>query len=205
MDEWNEQLQLALLRAEARRKYQVLINYIKHHVEPGYEYANELVRVVLSERGCYYEFVDLPEEFSGALGNGFTHAFVGSADALALADRIHRLSQACTEQNTREFSLLMVYEKQGLFTREGTYIYHYSQRTTDEVGLLTVGAHRAGCLPLFLKLKADCDLVTPLFGASRGVLFLVANLSDQHLLVNIPQAGAAATDLACARASEMVN
>jgi len=205
MDEWNEQLQLALIRAEARRKYQVLINYIKHHVEPGYEYANELVRVVLSERGCYYEFVDMPEEFSGALGNGFTHAFIGSADALALADQIHHLSQTCTEQNTREFSLLMVYEKQGLFSREGTYIYHRCHRSADDVGPLTVGARRAGSLPLFLKLKADCDLVTPLFGVSRGVLFLVANLSDQHLVVNIPQAGASATDLARIPASEMVN
>jgi len=205
MDESNEQFQLALLRAEARRKYQVLINYIKQQVEPGYEYANELVRVVLSERGCYYEFVDLPEEFSGALGSGFTHEFIGSADALALADRIHRMSQACTEQNTREFSLLAVYERQGLFSREGTYIYHRAHRGDEDIGPLTVGCPREQTLPLFLKLKADCDLVAPLFGVPRGVMFLVANLSDQHLLVTIPQAGSGVTDLAQAPSSEMVN
>jgi len=205
MDEWNEQLHLALLRAEARRKYQVLIDYIKQQVEPGYEYANELVRVVLSERGCYYEFVDLPEEFSGALGNGFAHRFVGSAEALALADQIHHLSQACTEHNTREFSLLAVYDRQGLFSREGTYIYHQAHRGDDDIGPLTVGCHRERTLPLFLKLKADCDLVVPIFGMSRGVLFVVANLSDQHLVVNIPQAGSGATDLAQASTSEMVH
>lgn len=205
MDEWNEQLHLALLRAEARRKYQVLIDYIKEQVEPGYEYANELVRVVLSERGCYYEFVDLPEEFSGALGSGFTHQFMGSSDAVALAQDIHRISQACTAENTREFSLLVVYERQGLFRREGTYIYHQAHRGPDDVGPLTVGCHREHALPLFLKLKADCDLVAPIFGATRGVLFVVANLSDQHLVVNIPQAGGPVADLAQAPASEMVN
>jgi hypothetical protein len=205
MDEWNEQLHLALLRAEARRKYQVLINYIKQQVEPGYEYANELVRVVLSERGCYYEFVDLPEEFSGALGSGFTHQFIGSTEALALAERIHCISRACTEHNTREFSLLAVYERQGLFSREGTYIYHQAHRDGDDIGPLTVGCHRERTLPLFFKLKADCDLVVPIFGVTRGVLFIAANLSDQHLVVNIPQAGSGATDLSQAPTSEMVH
>jgi len=205
MDEWNEQSQLALLRAEARRKYQVLIDFIKAQVEPGFEYANELVRVVFSERGCYYEFVELPEEFSGALGDGFSHHFVGSADALALTEEIYHLSQACTAENTREFSLLEVYERQGLFSREGTYIYHLAHRGEDEVGPLTVGFHRPRALPLFLKLKADCDLVTPILGVPRGVLFVAANLSDQHLIVRIPQSGNGVADLANAAASGTIN
>jgi hypothetical protein len=37
------------------------------------------------------------------------------------------------------------------------------------------------------------------------VLFFVANLSDQHLVVNIPQAGVGVTDLAAAPTSEMVH
>ncbi len=205
MDEWNEQLQLALLRAEARRRYQVLIDYIKQQVEPGYEYANELVRVVLSERGCYYEFIDLPEEFSGALGDGFTHRFIGSAEALALADGVYRMSRACTNDNTREFSLLVVYDRHGLFSREGTYIYHLTHREDEDVGPITVGLRREHAVPLFLKLKADSDLVTPIFGVTRGVLFLVANLSDQHLVVHIPQAGVGVTDLAAAPGSERIH
>jgi len=205
MDEWNEQPYLAVLRAEARRKYQVLINYIKEQVEPGYEYANELVRVVLSERGCYYEFVDLPEEFSGALGGGFTHQFVGSAEALALADRIHQISQACSEDDTRELSLLMVYDRQGLFSRDGIYIYHRAHRGDEDIGPISVGLHRDAAVPLFFKVKADSELMTPIFGGPRGVLFFVANLSDQHLLVNIPQAGVGVTDLAHAPATDAIN
>jgi hypothetical protein len=196
MDEWNEQLNLALLRAQARRKYQVLINYIKEQVEPGYEYANELVRVVLSERGCYYEFVDLPEEFSGALGGGFTHEFVGSSEALALTEQIHGLTRSCADSNTREFSVLAVYERQALFTRDGTYIYHESHHE---------GAYRPGTLPLFLKLKADSDLVVPILGAPRGLLFIAANLSDQHLVVHIPQVPGSMADLSRIPASETVN
>ncbi|UCH34662.1 MAG: hypothetical protein JSV65_19440 [Armatimonadota bacterium] len=205
MDEWNEQVQLALLRAEARRRYQVLINFIKEQVEPGFEYANELVRVVLSERGCYYEFVDLPEEFSGALGSGFTHEFVGTADAVALAHQVHDLTRACTEENTREFSMLVVYERQGIFRRDGTYIYHCAHHGEADVGPLTVGYHRENQLPLFLKLRADSDIVTPIFGVPRGVLFVVANLSDQHLVVTIPQVGDGLADLAQAPTSEMIH
>jgi hypothetical protein len=205
MDEWNEQSQLALLRAEARRKYQVLIDFIKDQVEPGFEYANELVRVVFSERGCYYEFVELPEEFSGALGGGFSHNFVGSADALALTEQIYRLSQVCTAANTREFSLLEVYDRHGLFSREGTYIYHRAHHREDEVGPLTVGYHRPRTLPLFLKLKADSDLVIPILGAPRGVLFIAANLSDQHLVVRIPQSAADVADLTRGPAGGTIN
>jgi hypothetical protein len=183
----------------------VLINYIKQQVEPGYEYANELVRVVLSERGCYYEFIELPEEFSGALGDGFTHRFVGSTEALALAERVHGIGEACTEVNTRDFSLLAVYDRRGLFSREGTYIHHRAHHADEDIGPLTIGHYRAGTVPLFLKLKADSELVTPIFGVPRGVLFFVANLSDQHLVVNIPQAGVGVTDLAAAPTSEMVH
>lgn len=205
MDEWNEQLQLALLRAEARRRYQVLINYIKEQVEPGYEYANELVRVVLSERGCYYEFVELPEEFSGALGGGFAHEFVGSSQALALSEEISGLCGLCTDANTREFSLLAVYDRQGLFSGDGTYIYHESHHGGEDVGPLTVGAYRPGKLPLFLKLKADSDLVIPILGVPRGVLFIAANLSDQHLVVTIPQAAGCIADLSHIPQNETVN
>src|SRR4030067_1149874 len=53
---------LTLLRSEARRRFQVMIDYIKEQVGEGYEYANDLVRVVLSDRACYYEICTMPEE-----------------------------------------------------------------------------------------------------------------------------------------------
>lgn len=58
-----------------------------------------------------------------------------------------------------------------------------------------IGIYRPKLLPLFFKLKIDSDLAEPLLGCRRGVLFFVANLSDQHLLVRIPHQGPGVTDL----------
>ena len=57
------------------------------------------------------------------------------------------------------------------------------------------GIYRPDVLPIFFKLKVNSDLAEPLIGTPRGVLFFVANLSDQHLLVRIPHQGAGVTDL----------
>lgn len=198
---------LALLRAEARRKYQVMIDYIKAQVGEGCEYLNDLVRVVLSERGCYYEFRDMPEEFSGAVGSGFRHEFIGSAQATEVLAKIQQMVEMSDESNTREMALLVVYSREGLYNREETYIYHQSaeEESEEAIGPLTSGRFQAGVLPLFFKLKVDSELALPLLGARRGVLFFVANLTDQHLLVRIPHEGVGITDLSQVPASQLVH
>ena len=195
------------LRAEARRKYQVMIDYIKAQVGEGCEYLNDLVRVVLSERGCYYEFRDMPEEFSGAVGSGFQHEFIGSARATELLAKIQQMVEMSDDSNTREMALLVVYSREGLYNREETYIYHDNAEgeTEEDMGPITSGRFRAGVLPLFFKLKVDSELALPLLGARRGVLFFVANLTDQHLLVRIPHEGVGITDLSKVPASQLVH
>ena len=117
---------LAELRAEARRKYQIMIDYIKDQVGEGSEYLNDLVRVVVSERGCYYEFREMPEEFSGAVGSGFTHEFIGSHRAAELLEAIKCMVDESNDSNTRELALLVVYSRDGLYNRDETFIYHKS-------------------------------------------------------------------------------
>lgn len=193
-----------MLRAEARRKYQVMINYIKEQVDPGYEYSNDLVRVVFSERGCYYEFLDMPEEFSGALGNGFQHQFVGSGTGLELTEQIYQASLAADDSNTREFSLMFIYERTGLFDRDGTFIYQRLSKDQDQVVPTSAGHYRPGVLPLFFKVKVDSELAVPFLGTRRGVIFFAANMTDQHLLVRIPQFAGQVTDLNELPASRMI-
>jgi hypothetical protein len=199
--------QLALLRSEARRKYQVMIDYIKDQVGEGSEYLNDLVRVVVSEKGCYYEFREMPEEFSGAVGSGFQHEFIGSSEALDLLAEIQRLVELSDEFNTRELALLVVYSREGLYNRDETYIYHngIDGEPDEYIEPITSGQLRPGVVPLFFKIKVDSDLAVPLLGARRGVLFFVANLTDQHLLVRIPHEGAGVTDLSQVPASELVH
>lgn len=173
----------------------LMIDYIKDQVGPGSEYANNLVKVVLSDHGCYYEFRDLPEEFSGAIGNGFRYEFVSTQAGLDLAHELHRIALGPESAETREISLMAIYTWDGMFRPEDTFAYHWRITGEEEEGPLIMGMHRPGVLPVFMKLKADSDLTEPYLGASRGVLFFVANLTDQHLLVRIPHVGAGLTDL----------
>lgn len=191
--------------SESRHDYQVMIDYIKDQIGEGREYLNSLVRVVLSERGCYYEFRDMPEEFSGALGSGFRHEFVGTRDSLELLRTIHELARQPESPETREISLMVIYGWDGLFRREDAFIYHWSRRNGEEEGPMVVGLYRPEQLPLFFKLKIDSDLAVPLLGARKGVLFFVANLSDQHLLVRIPHQGPGVTDLNEAQGARLIH
>ncbi len=172
-----------------------MIDYIKDQVGEGQEYVNGLVRVVLSDRGCYYEFRDMPEEFSGAVGAGFRYEFVGTRGALELLQRVHELALSPETPDTQEISLMVIYGWDGLFRREDTFIYHWLRNGADEEGPIMVGAFRPTVVPLFFKLKVDSPLAEPLIGARKGVLFFVANLSDQHLVVRIPHQGPGVTDL----------
>jgi len=191
---WRER-ELPQLRENARPEYQVMIDYIKDQVGEGREYSNDLVRVVLSERGCYYEFRDLPEEFSGAVGSGFRHEFVGSTEGLKLLNQVHELALGPESADTHEISLMVIYEWDGLFKPEDTFIYHWRRYECQEEGPMMMGLYRPDVVPLFFKLKVDSDLAEPVLGNPKGVLFFVANLSDQHLLVRIPHQGPGVTDL----------
>lgn len=192
--DWRER-ELPLLGDEARPEYQVMIDYIKDQVGEGREYVNDLVRVVLSERGCYYEFRDLPEEFSGAVGSGFQYEFVGTQKGLDLLEAVHDLALGPESADTHEISLMAIYTWDGTFKPEDTFVYHWRRYEGREEGPVMVGIFRPKVLPLFFKVKIDSDLAEPLLGVRRGVLFFVANLSDQHLMVRIPHQGPGVTDL----------
>ena len=201
---WRER-ELPSLREGTRPEYQVMIDYIKDQVGKGREYTNDLVRVVLSDRGCYYEFRDLPEEFSGAVGSGFQHEFVGTKEGLDLLAKIHDLALGPESADTHEISLMVIYGWDGLFKPEDTFIYHWRRYEGQEEGPVMMGIYRPEVLPLFFKLKVDSDLAEPVLGTRKGVLFFVANLSDQHLLVRIPHQGPGVTDLNEVTGSRMIH
>src|SRR5574340_947015 len=192
--DWREQDD-SQSRLEPRGGHQVMIDYVKDQVGEGQEYLNNLVRVVLSERGCYYQFRDMPEEFSGAVGAGFQHEFIGTQPAMELLQTIHDLAMGPELPQMVEVSLLVIYSWDGLFRQEDAFIYQWSRTATEEEGPNILGIYRPHVLPLFFKLKVDSPQAEPLIGARRGVLFFVSNLTDQHLLVRIPHVGAGVTDL----------
>ena len=152
--DWREQ-EVSPSPPDIRVGYQVMIDYIKDQVGEGQEYLNNLVRVVLSERGCYYEFRDMPEEFSGAVGSGFRHEFIGTQPALHLLQSIYDLALGPETPHTTEVSLLVIYSWDGLFRQEDAFIYQWSRTLTEEEGPNILGTYRPHVLPLFFKLKVD--------------------------------------------------
>jgi len=191
---WRER-ELSQFAQPGRPDYEVMIDYIKDQVGDGSEYTNDLVRVVLSDRGCYYEFRDLPEEFSGAVGSGFRYEFMGTQQGLRLVSRIHDMALGPDTADTHEMSLMAIYGWDGVFKPDDTFVYHWRNYNGEEEGPTMLGMFRPDSLPMFFKLKADSDLVEPILGTRKGVLFFVANLGDQHLLVKIPHQGSGITDL----------
>src|SRR5262245_51956999 len=109
-----QKVEIAMLRAEHQKRFQVQIAYLKELVGEGIEYENPVVRVVVSETGAYYELKDLPEEFSGAVGEEVERHFLTRDEAIQTLQRAVAATKLATVANTRMFSLFTLYTRRGL-------------------------------------------------------------------------------------------
>lgn len=159
------------------------------------EFSNEIARVVLSNNGCYYEFLELPEEFSGALGE-FTHHFVGVRETLDLLETLYRLPQTDACRDISELSLLVVYDRFDWVSYHNIYAYQ-CQRARLSEGLIEEvrGTIRHGQLPRFFKLRLLSQRVPKGLSFASGMAFFIANPGERHLLVQIPYTHGGTTDL----------
>jgi hypothetical protein len=201
-----QKVELALLRAEHQKKFQVMIEYIKAQVGEGVEYRNSIVRVVLSDNGAYYELLDLPEEFCGAAGEEVEYHFVPPREAIALLTRVVEATARATAKNTRQFTLIALYTRRGLVDRKNCFVYEYRPR--DERpghAPLVVGSFQPKVMPLFFKIKLDADYAEEVLGISCGIVFCMANAGDRHLLVRIPYKGDQVTDLSDLPTSQTIH
>jgi hypothetical protein len=185
-----QKVELALLRAEHQKKFQVMINYLKEQVGEGIEYRNEVVRVVVSDNGAYYELSDLPEEFSGATGDQIQRSFVTPEEAIALLTRAAEATKRTELETTRQFSIIALYTRRGLVDRKNCYVYEFQRADhASPRPPLEVGTFQPGVMPLFFKVKMDADFAPEVLGIPRGIVFCMANAGDRHLLIRIPYDG----------------
>ena len=174
---------------------QVLARYVKQRVGEGMEFSNEVARVVVSSNGCYYEFRDLPEEFSGALGQ-FSHQFVGYEDALSLLEKLYRLPYTDFIEAVEELSLLVVYDRFDGISYQNIYAYHFQRgRLVEHRMEDTRGAFRLGQLPRFFKFRLLANRVPDGLSFPSGMAFFIANPGERHLLVQVPYTHTRVSDL----------
>lgn len=201
-----QKVEIAMLRAEHQKRFQVQIAYLKDLVGEGIEYENAVVRVVVSETGAYYELKDLPEEFSGAVGEEIERNFLTRDEAIQTLSRLVEATKRVTTHNTRTFSLFVLYTRRGLVDRKNCYIYEY--RASEErpgAPPLEIGEFQPDVMPLFYKIRVDADFAQEVIGIERGIVFCMANAGDRHLLVRIPLDGKELTDLSGLPESETIH
>lgn len=174
---------------------QVLARYVKQQVGEGMEFSNEIARAVLSSNGCYYEFRELPEEFSGALGE-FTHHFVGVQDTLNLLERLYYLPRTDFIHKVTELSLLVVYDRFDWISYQNIYAYHFQRSALGERRIEDVrGTIRHGQLPRFFKLRLLAEHAPEGLLFACGMAFFIANPGERHLLVQVPYTHSSVSDL----------
>lgn len=174
---------------------QVLARYVKQQVGEGMEFSNEIARVVVSSNGCYYEFLELPEEFSGALGE-FTHHFVGYQDALNLLESLYHLPHTDFMEAVEELSLLVVYDRFDWMSYQNIYAYHFQRSALGEHRIEEIrGAFRQGHLPRFFKLRLLAEHAPEGLLFPCGMAFFIANPGERHLLVQVPYTHSRVSDL----------
>ncbi len=208
MDELDplHKVELAMLRAEHQKRFQTMIAYVKEKVGEGVEYRNSVARVVVSDRGAYYELNDLPEEFSGAAGSEVIHHFVSPEEATALLARGVAATAGVNRDNTRHVSILALYTRRGIVDRKNCYVYDCRpQPEASVLAPIVIGAFQPGVMPLFYKMKVDSDFAQEVFGMPRGIVFCIANAGDRHLLIRIPYDGDHVVDLAATPVSRTIH
>ena len=190
-----QKVEIALLRAEYQKRFQGMIQYIKERVGEGIEYRNAVVRVVVSERGAYYELNDLPEEFSGAVGEDLERRFVAPAEAIALLTRAVEATHRATPENTHRLSLLALYTRRGLVDRKNCFLFDYTPHESTQPDPRIIGKFQPDVMPLFFKIKMEADFSEEALGFPAGLVFCMANAGDRHLLIRVLPTGDQMTDL----------
>ena len=189
-----EKVDVALVRAEHQKQFQALMDYVKSGVGEGYEYRNDVARVVVSSRGAYADVIDLPEEFIGAISSNIMRNFLSDSEARDLVTRVAGTIPFAAAGEAAHFSLFVLYSRRGLVDGKGCFIYEAPGIGHESTGI-TIGQFRPETVPLFYKFRVDAPFAADLIGTTAGIVFGMANAGDRHLLVTVPLDSGEVTDL----------
>ncbi len=197
--EQREKVEIAMLRAEHQKKYQMMIEFIKDRIGTGIEYSNSVSRMVISEAGGFCELVDLPEEFCGAAGPSVLHSFIsaeGANNLMADAEKIVQ-SLLVDSKNVRQFEIVALYNRRGLVDRKSCYIVNYTAEDMRDTRTNVIGSYRPGVLPIYFKIKVDAIAGSPhlIMGSEHCIVAFIKTSGELFPLLNIKYDANRTTDL----------
>ena len=138
-------------------------------------YENSLVRIGLSEVGCYYELINCQmPDFGARIGNLYEAKFINQEEAEIFWQVAKGMLRKA--QYFRVLTFLAVYDDWKF------YGYLWSPEEIIEIGTFQ------DSFPRFFKISATSDSpLIILWPASKGNVIFVRDLSDRHFLLRMPK------------------
>jgi len=171
------------VRRKAMQEYGHHIQLIKDAIGEGAEYTNGLVRIILSPKGGYYEFKEMPEEFSGWVGPSGQYESVDSKVGMELVGSAYNIISSLSRDNTSELQIITCSGNK-LETAQ-ICIVNFDKDFDPPITALRGDLPRE-TLPTFMKIKGQSELLLPLLGCNEGLIVFASYVSDQHLLIKVP-------------------
>jgi hypothetical protein len=187
---------LEILKKRTQEQYGPSIKWVKEQIGEGMRFSNSIADVVISEKGAYYQFRNLPEEFSGMVGESVDWQLVDRSRSMEIVDQMMAMSRVVNAANTRRLILAFFYEP-AVLRRSSSFLFHadYSLIPRHMLRPSESGFPRPGAMPIFYKLTADSELAVPLLDGPKGILFGLSGVGPQDLLIRFPHKGNDLVDL----------
>jgi hypothetical protein len=195
----SQRLHLDVLEEEYRRQHGVAVEWLKAEVGPGEVFENPVARVVLSDKGGWFECVDLPMEFSGIAGGPCERRFISDAEVLRLTGDLAAVASKELDAAVKSFGLLALYSRRGIIDEREAYVFQ-SRRGSDG-GVrrsLTSGAVRPDTVPLLLRCRINAGDALPGIPLTCGVFVCLSGVGERNLMVLMPHEGSDVRDLGAA-------
>jgi hypothetical protein len=192
----SQRLQLDVLEEEYRRRHGVAIEWLKAEVGEGETFQNEVGRAVLSDRGGWFECIDLPMEFSGAAGGPCERSYLSDAELVALTAALAGIAASPISPAIQSLGLLVLYSRAGVLDEREAFVFQ-TRRGPDgeERRPIRAGEARPGALPALVRCRIDSREPLPGIPLQKGTLVCLRGVGERNLLVLLSHEGEDVRDL----------
>jgi hypothetical protein len=208
MDEINsaQRLQLDVLEEEYRRRHGVAVEWLKAEIGEGDVFENDVARALLSEKGAWFECIDLPMEFSGAAGGPCDHRFISDNEMTALTETLRSIAEEEPGDGLVSFSLLVLYGRSGVADDRAAFVYQMRRGGDGELlRPVRAGAIQPERMPRLVRCSIDLKVEIQGIPLRRGVIVCLGGIGERNLLVLMQHEGMDVRNLGAQEAGALPN